>query len=283
MKKPVPLVDPVRKFALYTNGKCGGTSVKEWFLKNIDFFSLYKKPFFTILNFNLIFYLVLVLRFSRFRAINSSINNKEIRKAIDFYRKYFSTKKANDKKEKFKVILVTRNPYERVVSAFVDKFCGEDMNTKMVNEVISKKRRGEEFSFHDFLNYLISEPEERQDPHWRRQTYVVDNINIDFFVRLESIKEDLTSLSWLVGDENLYLLNKKRQSNNYRRNLEWSKYDVAELSQKDIIRIASKIGSFPDYSDFLEKVEIRDKVEVIYSKDFEVLPYLNKFEKITER
>jgi hypothetical protein len=28
---PVPLLDPVRKFVLFTNGKCGGTTIKTWF------------------------------------------------------------------------------------------------------------------------------------------------------------------------------------------------------------------------------------------------------------
>jgi len=32
----MPLVDPVHRFILFTNAKCGGTTLKAWFFDNLD-------------------------------------------------------------------------------------------------------------------------------------------------------------------------------------------------------------------------------------------------------
>ena len=41
---PMPLVDPVRRFVLYTNAKCGGTTLKTWFFENVGFPTLHWRP-----------------------------------------------------------------------------------------------------------------------------------------------------------------------------------------------------------------------------------------------
>ena len=41
---PMPLVDPVHRFVLFTNAKCGGTTLKAWFFENLDFATLHWRP-----------------------------------------------------------------------------------------------------------------------------------------------------------------------------------------------------------------------------------------------
>ena len=41
---PIPLVDPARRFVLFTNGKCGGTTLKSWFFANLDLPGFERRP-----------------------------------------------------------------------------------------------------------------------------------------------------------------------------------------------------------------------------------------------
>ena len=43
-RNPMPLVDPVHRFVLFTNAKCGGTTLKAWFFENLDFATLHRRP-----------------------------------------------------------------------------------------------------------------------------------------------------------------------------------------------------------------------------------------------
>jgi hypothetical protein len=39
---PIPMINKTVKFVLYTNGKCGGTILKSWFLGTLDIETTFK-------------------------------------------------------------------------------------------------------------------------------------------------------------------------------------------------------------------------------------------------
>jgi len=41
---PRPMVDPVHRFVLFTNAKCGGTTLKAWFFDNLGLATLHRRP-----------------------------------------------------------------------------------------------------------------------------------------------------------------------------------------------------------------------------------------------
>lgn len=284
MKDPIPLINPKGKFVIFTNAKCGGTSVKSWFLKETDFFGLVQSPVHTIYFYGLRFYFFLFI-FIKIRlkhVLSSNTKNKNeiiysnavIRRAIAFHQRFYSQRKKNLINESaFSKILIARNPYSRVVSAYIDKICGEDKNSNMSQEVVNKNGVNGELTFANFLEYLSSTPEKDQNRHWRRQTYIVDDVKIDYIVRLENLEKEMSDLSSVIGTSNLDSFTTRRQANNYAFEARWDSLDVANSSQVQIIEMSKAIGSFPIHELFLKNKEIRDKIKEIYAKDFELLPY----------
>lgn len=199
---PVPLVDPLRKFVLFTNAKAGGTTLKYWFLSNLELPSLRRRPHVFVGRFGVSFPLQYLRRAQRHEnGENLTTETRRIRSLTNLFRRVYSRKYFHRALNRgFATIMVVRDPYERAVSSFLDKSCGEDRHTPWVQEVVSHFQENGEISFHGFPDYMEHVPEKWHNPHWRRQTFIVDTLDVEYFVRLEMLSEEMWSLARIVGE-----------------------------------------------------------------------------------
>src|SRR4051794_14395520 len=191
--EPMPLVDPVHRFVLFTNAKCGGTTLKAWYFDNLDFASLHRKPATLLSNYGLRYAAAHIGRGSRLargvaRAMRAAPGSEEYKRKlrifIDFYRQaYCRPAMVAGPPADFQRICVVRHPAQRLVSAYLDKFCTPrpDGHRTFERKVLQAIGRPDP-SFWQLLDYLEGIPEEECNPHWRRQTYVPDGQRIDSFV-----------------------------------------------------------------------------------------------------
>lgn len=124
----------------------------------------------------------------------------------------------------FKFVFV-RNPWNRVVSAFINKFLSyqqhlylytHDRNNHGIAEFHANyheefvatiigtictddasKARG--ISFRDFLDYLLATDDYDLDPHWKPQYRFIEGVDIDYVGKLESMEEDFKRIQEITG------------------------------------------------------------------------------------
>jgi len=124
----------------------------------------------------------------------------------------------------FKFVFV-RNPWTRVVSAFINKFLSyqqhlyvymkghesvsiaefhANYHEKFVANVIGilcpdddSKIHG--ISFRDFLNYLMESDDSDLNPHWKPQHRFIEGIDIDYVGKVEAITQDFTRIQTAAG------------------------------------------------------------------------------------
>ncbi|XP_073466616.1 carbohydrate sulfotransferase 9-like isoform X1 [Aquarana catesbeiana] len=105
-------------------------------------------------------------------------------------------------------VMFTRDPLQRIVSAYRDKFLhytGFYYGTKIAN-IIKSKFRGhtnstESVSFQEFVNFIVEQKPEGLDKHWRPMHYLCDPCNIDYNVlgKFETLKQDSDHVLQIVG------------------------------------------------------------------------------------
>nr|DBA14280.1 TPA: hypothetical protein GDO54_005274 [Pyxicephalus adspersus] len=105
-------------------------------------------------------------------------------------------------------VMFTRDPLQRIVSAYRDKFLhytGVYYGTKIAN-IIKLKFRGhtnstEPVSFQEFVHFIVEQKPEGLDKHWRPMHYLCDPCNIDYNVigRFETLKQDSDYVLQMIG------------------------------------------------------------------------------------
>ena len=97
-----------------------------------------------------------------------------------------------DSEEYFKFVII-RNPFDRIVSAYLDKFAKHKFPEPFVQEVISSVRRflclepSTEMSitFEQFVDYVAYTPDNKLNDHWRPQTNFLASVRFDFVGQFE--------------------------------------------------------------------------------------------------
>lgn len=281
---PMPLVDPVRRFILFTNPKCGGTTLKAWFFYNLDLRNLHRRPAHLLRTYGPRF-LIRHLRRGRPKALKVSRSpgasgdsedyKAALRDYLNFYRRAFcSHVMASNKSAEYFRICVVRNPYDRIVSAYLDKFCSEGRygrEAPYVQRMLRELGRSE-LTFREFLAYVRSTDEEVHATHWRRQTYLLEGQRIDAFVRLEALYDEMARHAEIVGVDHLSILQAKLQATSSGRNDERLVQDMTDVPNLQIAAQRLASGHFPPRASFLTP-EAREQIRDIYALDFARLPY----------
>jgi len=137
-----------------------------------------------------------------------------------------------------------RNPYSRVLSAFLDKMAnGSNQFTKK----IAKRIGGQNWSFEEFISYL-EKGGLYDDIHWAPQTKIcpIPIGDLNFIGKVESIDQDLKYvIEHIFGKESFMGVDKKMVG---------------------IMGAADKLDDY--YTSDLKK-----RIEVLYFKDFQLLEY----------
>lgn len=120
------------------------------------------------------------------------------------------------KKDIFKFCFV-RNPYSRVLSAYLDKIVGNQSHKGRIllelgHDIDALKQ---EVSFEEFLAVLSKQTVLTMDPHWRVQYYQTfqDYIDYDFIGKFENFEEDFVYVGKNISDKfHKYYMSEKRHS-----------------------------------------------------------------------
>lgn len=95
---------------------------------------------------------------------------------------------------------VVRNPYGRVLSAYLDKFREEDKHRASYGARVAAYDGGQ-VSFHAFCRYL-ADGGEAENAHWMRQTRILGLADrIDHLGRMETLEADLDAIFARIGGE----------------------------------------------------------------------------------
>jgi len=277
--RPFPLINKNKKYILFTNAKCGGTILKSWFLGTLDLEENYSNFTSASKHFGLKF----VLNWYRhyFKFINGSKILKEDKYLRRFIKDYRTALKdflpdVLDKSDWFK-FMVVRNPYDRLVSAFVDKFCGRDLHKKFVQRVLREADYQDadgnlEMSFAQFVDYLSRQDIDSVNPHWRRQSCIIEYVKLDRIIDLKQLSKDLPEIEKQLGLTSNLNLQSRRQSNIYTNDSFKDLKFAGNISNTQLIEYHKRTNSFPSKGLFYND-ELRSKVQKIYQADFDQLPF----------
>ncbi|XP_063804734.1 carbohydrate sulfotransferase 8-like [Pseudophryne corroboree] len=110
--------------------------------------------------------------------------------------------------ETYTKVLFTRDPLQRLVSAYRDKFLhygGYYYGTQIANVIKSQYRKNnkssESVSFQEFVNFIIDRNAEKLDTHWRPMHYLCDPCNVNYSIlgKFETLKVDSDYVLKVVG------------------------------------------------------------------------------------
>ena len=102
----------------------------------------------------------------------------------------------------FKFVIV-RNPWSRLVSAYLDKFVldpkGAISSTKKIENFTYKQSnssvdRQKSVNFRQFLEYIAAKEATRLNAHWRPQHLFLEGVEFDFIAKIESLSEDFLTI-----------------------------------------------------------------------------------------
>ncbi|WP_082897152.1 sulfotransferase family 2 domain-containing protein [Thalassotalea crassostreae] len=169
-------------------------------------------------------------------------------------------------------ILVVREPYSRLVSAFVDKFCTEEIKQKWVQHVIKSVRQEDgceqpSITFRQFVDYLSTVEVSQLNRHWRPQSHTVQGIDLDIVIDLKYLAQGLKYLESKFNFDSSIDNTQRRQHHQYV-NVDEST-DWSDTKNIDIMQYKNKNGYFPDKELFYDD-EIRKKVKLFYAEDFKL-------------
>ncbi|MBU2929826.1 sulfotransferase family 2 domain-containing protein [Winogradskyella psychrotolerans] len=280
LRKPFPLINVDKKFILFTNAKCGGTTLKSWFIDSLNLESTFSNTFQMLNNYGLYFsFKWYKYRFLFHDSDKIKSTNSLLRKFIKIYRvstKAQITKHIDD--AAFYKIAVIRNPYERLVSGYVDKFCGDDLGRSWVQDVVKEigvmdSEGNYHITFALFVDYLLNHEMKDVNPHWRPQTYILKNINLDEVIHLKDMSSRLPELSEKFGIDTTINLSQPRQSNSYADQESIAELtDVYNIKNTELIAFKDSNGSFPKKEAFYTDA-IKQKIRTIYKDDFEAFDF----------
>ena len=262
---------------LFTNAKCGGTLLKSWFIGTLDIENTFSNFLKAVRHYGLGFSL------NWYRHYFSFINGAKIINEDKYLRRFISDYRKSTQSVLPKVIdhpgwfhfAVVRNPYDRLVSAYVDKFCGSDLHKNWVQKVISEVNafdaQGEPaITFSQFVDYLANQNIDEVNPHWRRQSFILENVQFHQIINLKDLPTALSQINTKLGLGTRIDLQVRRQSNTYKDELFNEFSFVGNWPNTQIVQHHQKTSNYPSKNLFYND-ELRQKVQDIYQTDFELL------------
>jgi hypothetical protein len=137
-----------------------------------------------------------------------------------------------------------RNPYDRLVSAWADKFQGRPLapGNAIVEAYLQRRKAmdlplpkgpGETLSFADFVQFVAATADDPIDMHWQSQDNLLNlpGVNFDFIGRLETFGQDFTRVIEHVGGDRSLAMVIDSQLNKSRHDA-WRDYYTGALADQ---------------------------------------------------
>ena len=126
-----------------------------------------------------------------------------------------------------------RNPYTRILSAYLDKIAGNSFREKSI--VLSQlghnmRDMSIPISFEQFVSAVEKQPLSMMDNHWRPQYYSTyqDTINYDFIGKLERFDEDYSYVMDKLGASDYYIKESRHATGSSSKFAEYYTEDLLE-------------------------------------------------------
>ena len=160
-----------------------------------------------------------------------------------------------------------RNPWSRVVSAYLNKFQSVNVTSEPVIAALRRYPAQEltaNVSFREFIEFLARGNPRKFDEHWRPQYLFLKDMRLDFLGRFEHLSRDF---AWV--QERLEIETPLPHHNPTGYAAEAGHQEcVADLTAAKLKRL----GPFPDYRRFYTP-RLRDLVGQIYAEDIKRFGY----------
>jgi hypothetical protein len=163
-----------------------------------------------------------------------------------------------------------RNPWSRVVSAYLNKF----HSVNCTSAPVLKRIRGSRWpwseqlqtdvSFSEFIEFLVRRDPHKFDEHWRPQHLFLKNHRLNFLGRFETLHQDFALVQQRLG---IATQLPHRNHTQYSHDTDDTEI-LADLSPEQLRRR----GGYPGYQRFYTP-RLRDLVAQIYAEDIERFGY----------
>jgi len=271
---------PAHKLVVLTNGKCGGTSVKRWLF---NFVEMSENP----LHFVTLAQQTSFLFAWEFYCGNGRSYFAEMQKGTETgtrrLARLLKTRVGDpylerSKRPEYTKLLIARDPVKRCISAYLNKFCGPNVEKQWAQEVIAANGTAGSLSFEQFVTYLETHDLKHVNGHWRQQTamFPVFGDQKIYIARIEHIATDLALVPHDAVQANA---SKMTQSNPNRRlkdneppKVSWAGA-ASQVSNLELNKIAKENdGVLPPTDQFLDE-DIVARIKSAYREDYDLLPY----------
>ncbi|XP_025921649.1 carbohydrate sulfotransferase 8-like [Apteryx rowi] len=161
-------------------------------------------------------------------------------------------------------VMLTRHPWERLVSAYRDKLLHSEpyYSTTVANEIRAmfrkNKNSSEKVSFQEFVNFIIAKQPNALDIHWKPMFLLCDpcNIHYDVLGKYETLGLDSEHVLKIIGaPDSLHYPSLKRYSSEKRTTGDITLEYFRQLSSEQI-----------------------EKIKKLYQMDFFLFNYTMKYE-----
>ena len=141
--------------------------------------------------------------FQSIKEVSGRVAHKK-ENLLRFDNRKFTRKQRNYMLKDFYKFMIVRDPFERLVSAYRDKFLHKSNDTyfaKIRREIMRKYRKNkklvkagdDDVTFTEFVRYLIGTPHWKLDDHWMLYEDLCSpcNVKYDFIGSIDTLERDL--------------------------------------------------------------------------------------------
>lgn len=200
----------------------------------------------------------------------SKILRGESSESINQYTANFIANAEDIANSKYFRFVILRSPFNRLVSAYCDKFVRGKAKAKFARQVVCKiLDKPQDFSnitFEDFVNYLCDHSSSQLDQHWRPQVDFLLYKKYDMYIQMENLSNEIPKLTSLL-EVDLPRSNQGHHSTKYSCYIRLE--DTWKINANELGQVLESENALPEPKAFYNE-DIIAKVRNRYQADCEL-------------